>query len=182
MYSGKFGFYNEDAEVEFSPLTVTATGALVQPYNYLIYKSGSNYTAQNGVTNALEFSGSSLQALLVQIETAMPSGGHVRFAPGDFSLTTQWVPTLSNITYMGAGIDVTRIIYDMGSTGAGINYTGSVGAFTNLTANSLKGVKTLTMTSTTGYLVGDWIFLRRNVVHKVMRQQHMMENSIEYQQ
>ncbi len=163
MYQGKIGLYNEDAEVEFSPMTITTTGGLVQAYNYLVYKSGTIYTAQNGVSNALEFTGTDLKTVLNQIETAIPQGGYVRFAPGDFSLASQWTPTQSNIIWAGSGIDVTRILFDMGSTGAGIKYTGSLGTFNNLTANTLKGAKAVTIASTSGFLANDWVYIRRAV-------------------
>jgi hypothetical protein len=168
MTSGRFCLYQEDAEVEFSPMTVTSTGGLVQAYNYLVYKTGTDYTAQNGVSNALEFSSPSLQTVLSQIETAVPTGGYVKFAPGDFSLTAQWVPTQSNIIWAGSGIDVTRILYDMGSTGAGINCAGTVAAANNLTANALKGTKAITIASTAAYAVGDWIFMSRNVAQSTV--------------
>lgn len=164
MLQGKIGLYNEDAEVEMSPMQVTSGIGLVQAYNYLIYTQGTNYYAQNGITNQVEFSGASLKTVLDSVVAVIPAqGGTVRFAPGDFSLTTQWTPTQSNITYFGSGVDSTRILYDMGSTGAGIHTTGTVGSFNSLTANSLKDTRTVTIASTAGFTAGDWIYIKRNV-------------------
>ncbi len=174
MYSGRFGWYAEDAECEFSPMTITdlssggggSGGAIVvQPYDYFIYKSGINYIACNGVTNVLEFQDTVFYNVLNSVITTLPvTGGKIILGTGDFSLTTKPVITKNNITIEGMGVDITRILYDMTSTTlGGFNVSGSIGSAYTLTANSLKGSTVLTVASTTGIVAGDWIYCRRLV-------------------
>jgi hypothetical protein len=97
--------------------------------------------------------------------TAQGASKKYILAPGDHTLTSQLAITGSNIVIQGSGVDVTRIMYNMG-TGAGSGFTvsGSVGSNKALSANAIKGAHTLTVASTTGFVAGDWIFLHRDVV------------------
>lgn len=146
-------------------LTVPGSGGVRNlAANYLIYKSGSNYIAINSATNSSQFTDPSFQFVLDSCFTALAStGGKIVIGAGDFTLTSQFVGTVSKILLQGCGIGVTRILYNMGSTGAGFKITGSIGSAYTLTANSAKGAHTLTVASTTGIVAGDWIYLERDV-------------------
>jgi hypothetical protein len=225
LANGLICLYNEDAEVEFGPMTITdlttsggGGGGTVQsasnigvtgigtfealsgtdlqfrrlypltsrisiaydatnkkidfdvPYQpgsnltYIIYKSGSNYYAVYPF-NGTVISGpsASFYTVLTACMSALGSApGKIGIGSGDFSLTTQFAPTNSNVQIEGCGYDITRILYDMSGTGAGINWAGAVGTYVNLSSNAAKGSRTLNLTST-GFAVNDWIHLRRNV-------------------
>lgn len=136
--------------------------AIVQPYDYFIYKSGSNYIALNGVTNTADFTNTSFYTVLTGVVSALTSGGKILLGSGDFSLTTKATITQNNISIEGMGVDKTRILYDMASTTlGGFAVNGSLSAAFTLTANSVKGSTTLTVADTTGIVAGDWIFCRR---------------------
>ena len=87
-----------------------------------------------------------------------------KLGPGDFTLTSQLALTNSNIVIEGSGVDVTRIVFDMGTTGAGFKITGSIGSAFDVTPNVAKHSHTITLASTTGLVAGDWIYLTRDVV------------------
>lgn len=118
------------------------------------------------------------QHFIDKINAAVAAGGGVVSIPaGDFYLSDCITITASNIVIRGAGPTLTRI-YQTGGTaqplstegqgsdanGANLglfNFRGvSQGTETTLTANATRGGTTLTVASSSGFTIGDWIRVR----------------------
>jgi hypothetical protein len=152
MYTGLIGLYNEDAEVEFSPMTITELGS-------------SSSVGAPDITNVIYVANDGSGDYLTLNDALATEGTKKKYVlgPGDHSLTTRILTSLSNVVITGSGIDVTRILFNCPSGESGFVVNGSLGPSRALTANSVKGAHTLTVGSGHGIVAGDWIYLYREV-------------------
>jgi hypothetical protein len=130
------------------------------PADYYVYKVSSTYYAVDTTTNLIT-SNASFGSLLSSINL---SGKCIELGSGDFTLTSQYVGTVSKCTIKGQGIGLTKIVYDssMTGSGAGFVYKGSIGSAYNLSADATAGSHTISTASTAGIVAGDWIYLQSN--------------------
>jgi hypothetical protein len=152
MYQGLIGLYNEDAEVEFSPMTITELGS-------------SSSVGAPDITNIIYVANDGSGDYLTLADALTTEGTKKKYVlgPGDHSLTTQLLTSLSNVVIQGSGVDVTRILFNNPSGESGFVVTGSLGPSRALTANAIRGAHTLTVGSGHGIVAGDWIDLYREV-------------------
>lgn len=77
-----FGYY-----VRGSPASISES-AFEHPtsdYSYFIFKDYLTYYATNGETGEIDYSGTSLTQVFSSVQNAMPDGGLISFAKGDYS-------------------------------------------------------------------------------------------------
>lgn len=80
-------------------------GSFVSPSSFVIFSSGGNYFARNGLT-AVVTSNANLNTLLTSVTGALTTGGQIYFKEGLFTLSSTWTITQNALTISGAGADM----------------------------------------------------------------------------
>jgi hypothetical protein len=151
-------------------------GANVQAYSYFVYvdAAAGNYKALNAVTGAVDYtsgtsgSNANVGALLSSIFTGVSASVplSIVMGKGDFVIRS-WDANdfrRGNFSITGQGQNITRFmvtndIETAGGTKA-MTFEPSAGSTTtNLTANCTKGSASISVTSASGFAVGDYIIL-----------------------
>lgn len=108
----------------------------------------------NGTTN-------DKPAIQAALDNALTVGARIVVIPaGDYLISSGTLNVPEGVSLVGEGMGVSRLIRG-GSVATIVDLNGgSIGStLTTLTANAAVGAATLTVTSTTGIAVGDWVLL-----------------------
>ncbi len=81
-----------------------SSGLQTQQASYTLFISGSTYKAQNGSTNAIDYSGTNFYTIFNNVLSALSSGGSIFIRAGTYLTSTEINISTSNITIEGEGM------------------------------------------------------------------------------
>jgi len=81
---------------------IASDGGLEVPASYIIYKSGSEYRARNGLTGEIEFSGTDAATVIQQAIDGLTDGGIIFISTGIYPIETS-IAIKNNIHIIGEG-------------------------------------------------------------------------------
>ena len=127
-----------------------STAAIYYPQteaSVIIQQSGSNYIALNGTTKTIIYQGTNIVALIQKVAV---NGGHIAFDAGTYDLSQRmYLRNINNLVISGEGA---KTIFRVNNK-----------VFSTLNAVAASGTNTITLTSVTGFEVGQDIFIGSNV-------------------